>query len=332
LFSLEVPLVTKAPQSELDAMPTPDCVHRINTVPRDATGQMMAGSRSLRVLVVDDDSMNRDIAGSFLRAAGHEVICVESGTEAVEAAAGSEYDAVLMDVRMPGIDGLEATRRIRTLTGARGKVPIIALTAQVFAQQIEECSRAGMDRCLAKPFDQDTLLNAVAVAANARNPNSIVVTTPCAIGVRRTKKNNVPSTQQPTSRESCEDPTGSGETVPAVDRRPLIELLDFLGHEHLASLLLTFRQQVGRSPLEKPRDDVDKATLERQMHLLSSTAGTLGFVALSTCCRRLERALGSGTAIEIAFEEAVSAFERAGPALDSLIAEMANRPNVPHLY
>jgi PAS domain S-box-containing protein len=124
-------------------------------------------TRALRVLVVDDVLMNRDIAGSFLRAAGHQATCVEGGSEAVEAAAAMDFDVILMDLRMPEMDGLKATRRIRALEGARGRVPVVALTAQAFTDQIEECRKAGMDGHLAKPFHPDSLLAAVARAANA---------------------------------------------------------------------------------------------------------------------------------------------------------------------
>jgi CheY-like chemotaxis protein len=125
------------------------------------TETALAPNRILHVLVVDDVLMNRDIAGSFLRAAGHAVICVESGAEAVAAAGSTDFDVVLMDVRMPEMDGLEATRRIRALGGARGRVPIVALTAQAFTDQIAECRKAGMDSHLAKPFDPEMLLAVV---------------------------------------------------------------------------------------------------------------------------------------------------------------------------
>lgn len=115
-------------------------------------------SRPLRLLVADDVAMNRDIASSFLRAAGHDVTCAENGAAAVEAASARDYDAVLIDVRMPGMDGLEATRRLRAVPGPRGQVQVIALTAQAFAEQVEECRRAGMDSHLAKPFTQGALL------------------------------------------------------------------------------------------------------------------------------------------------------------------------------
>jgi CheY-like chemotaxis protein len=115
--------------------------------------------RHFRILVVDDNDINREIARSFVSAAGYEVDCVEGGVQAFAAAAERDYDAVLMDVRMPKMDGLEATRRIRLLPGLRGRVPIVAVTAQAFAEQIEECKNAGMNDHLAKPFTQERLLH-----------------------------------------------------------------------------------------------------------------------------------------------------------------------------
>jgi signal transduction histidine kinase/DNA-binding response OmpR family regulator len=122
----------------------------------------------LHVLVVDDVMMNREIASSFLRAAGHEVTCVDSGEDAIASVTETDFDAVLMDVRMPGMDGLEATRRIRALQGPRGRVSIVALTAQAFTEQVTECRKAGMDSHLAKPFDPETLLAAVVHATSVR--------------------------------------------------------------------------------------------------------------------------------------------------------------------
>jgi light-regulated signal transduction histidine kinase (bacteriophytochrome)/ActR/RegA family two-component response regulator len=119
----------------------------------------------LRLLVVDDIDMNRDIASAFLCAGGHDVTLAETGEAAVAAATAEHFDVVLMDVCMPGMDGLEATRLIRALPGQRGRVPIVALTAQVFAEQIEQCKSAGMNSHLAKPFAYEALLESVAQAA-----------------------------------------------------------------------------------------------------------------------------------------------------------------------
>ncbi len=132
-------------------------------------------TRAAHVLVVDDMAMNREIAGAFLHSVGHEVSYAGGGAEAVEAAAGNDFDVILMDVRMPGIDGLEATRRIRAFDGARGQVPIVALTAQAFTDQIAECRRAGMNSHLAKPFDMEKLLAAVALALAASEDTQIKV-------------------------------------------------------------------------------------------------------------------------------------------------------------
>jgi signal transduction histidine kinase/CheY-like chemotaxis protein len=132
--------------------------------------QMVTPSGPLYALVVDDVAMNRDVARAFLCAAGHMVTCVETGAEAVAAVAAANFDVVLMDVRMPDMDGLEATRRIRMLDGALGHVPIVALTAQAFAGQVNECRAAGMNSHLAKPFTQAALLDAIVHAAAAGRP------------------------------------------------------------------------------------------------------------------------------------------------------------------
>jgi signal transduction histidine kinase len=117
-----------------------------------------------RVLVVDDIKINRDIIGAFLDAAGHAVILAEGGQESVRLAAEQQFDLILMDVRMPEMDGFEATRRIRTLPASRGQVPILALTAYAFPDQVAQCLSAGMDGHLPKPVDYQTLINAVDVA------------------------------------------------------------------------------------------------------------------------------------------------------------------------
>ena len=125
--------------------------------------------RELEVLtLLMDGRTTRDIASAILRAEGHTVTCVASGAEAIAAVAASPFDVVLMDVRMPDIDGLEATRQIRAQQGSGWRVPIVGLTAQAFAEQVAACHAAGMDDHLAKPFDLDTLLESVKRAIDSR--------------------------------------------------------------------------------------------------------------------------------------------------------------------
>jgi signal transduction histidine kinase len=116
----------------------------------------------LRVLIVDDIAANRLIARLLLQRAGHEAGEAASSAEAVEAVAAGGYDAVLMDVYMPGLDGLEATRRIRALGGAAGRVPVIGLTADVRPERWGEYRAAGMDACLPKPLDRAAVLGLLA--------------------------------------------------------------------------------------------------------------------------------------------------------------------------
>ena len=114
-----------------------------------------------RVLLVDDHPMNRELGEAMLVLAGCEVTVAEDGDEAVRLATERDFDVILMDVHMPRMDGLAATRAIRALDGARGQAPIIALTADVMPQQIERCRRAGMVDHVAKPIDRDTLYRVV---------------------------------------------------------------------------------------------------------------------------------------------------------------------------
>ncbi len=120
----------------------------------------------LRLLVADDVAANQAVARALLESAGHAVDCVGNGVQAVAAVArsaaqGAPYDAVLMDVMMPGVDGLEATRRIRALPGSEARTPILAVTASAFAADIAACRAAGMDGHVAKPIEREAMLVAL---------------------------------------------------------------------------------------------------------------------------------------------------------------------------
>jgi CheY-like chemotaxis protein len=123
--------------------------------------------RPLRVLVVDDSAMCRSVAASFIRSGGHEVACVESGVDAVQAVATMDFDVVMMDLRMPDMDGVEATCCIRALEAPRGRVPIVAVTS--LPGEIAFFKWMGIDGYLPKPFTPDSLLEALArVATNGQ--------------------------------------------------------------------------------------------------------------------------------------------------------------------
>jgi signal transduction histidine kinase/ActR/RegA family two-component response regulator/HPt (histidine-containing phosphotransfer) domain-containing protein len=121
-----------------------------------------AASRALRVLVAEDNPINQRFAVALLRKAGHEATVAGNGRQAVAAMRDGDYDVVLMDVQMPDMDGVAATRQIRALPAPKGRVPIIALTAHAVAGFKEEYLAAGMDDYIAKPIDSGLLLDRLA--------------------------------------------------------------------------------------------------------------------------------------------------------------------------
>ena len=117
---------------------------------------------SLRILLVDDAEANRDLVSTILRSIGLTVDLAVNGVEAVEAVKAERYDLVLMDVQMPVMDGVQATRIIRGLSGAGAQVPIVALSANVLPEQVASYRRAGVDAHLGKPINPGDLLRTIA--------------------------------------------------------------------------------------------------------------------------------------------------------------------------
>lgn len=117
----------------------------------------------VRLLLVEDNAVNRELICTMLEPFGVVVETANDGVAGVEAMRQGQYDLVLMDVQMPVMDGLTATREIRALEGARGaSTPIIAMTANVLPEQVANCLAAGMDDHLGKPINPTKLLEAVA--------------------------------------------------------------------------------------------------------------------------------------------------------------------------
>jgi CheY-like chemotaxis protein len=112
----------------------------------------------LSILLVDDNATNRLVGGKILEVLGATASLCESGLEAVERAGAETFDLILMDVNMPVMDGIEATRRIRALPGLSGQVPIVALTANVMAHQRQNYLEAGMNGVVPKPLSPAALL------------------------------------------------------------------------------------------------------------------------------------------------------------------------------
>ena len=119
---------------------------------------------TLHVLVADDNQANRFVASNLLEMFGCTCEVVEDGAQAVEAAAQRPFDLILMDIKMPVMDGVAATRAIRRLPGAAGRTPILALTANADERDAAEYTAAGMNGVASKPIQPDALLNAMRLA------------------------------------------------------------------------------------------------------------------------------------------------------------------------
>jgi signal transduction histidine kinase/ligand-binding sensor domain-containing protein/ActR/RegA family two-component response regulator len=120
---------------------------------------------NLSVLLVEDNAVNRHLAAKLLERFGCRVHTANDGFEGVAAAQAFPFDLILMDCHMPGLDGYDATRKIRQLTGSGSRIPIVALTAGVLDENVKRCQEAGMDELLAKPLRSQelrSLLQAVA--------------------------------------------------------------------------------------------------------------------------------------------------------------------------
>src|SRR5262249_43196211 len=128
-----------------------------------------ASVRPLHLLVAEDNSVNQRLMVALLSSLGHSVELAADGAEALAVLARGPFDAVLMDVQMPVLDGLEATRRLRTREAGTGRrTPVFALPAHAMKGDRERCLAAGMDAYLPKPLDAQALTRVLAALTGNR--------------------------------------------------------------------------------------------------------------------------------------------------------------------
>ena len=226
----------------------------------------------LRVLVADDVPANRELLEEMLRRHGHAVRLAENGAAAVEAAQRERFDVVLMDVQMPVMDGMEATRRIRRLPPPAGEVPILALTANVMTSEQARYLAAGMDLCLTKPVVWPDLFATLAGIA---------------VGGR-------PSLAKSQGQLAAAPSVPAIEAVPLLDR-PLLEgMARSLPRAAIEKLLAQGLDGVGQSCRRLGAALGDPETLAQEAHRLRGTAGTFGLARVSALAAVIEDRLGRG--------------------------------------
>ncbi len=245
---------------------------------------LKALGRPMRVLFAEDNPTNQFVAVQLLRGFDVHLDLVGDGLEAIDAAGRFVYDAICMDVRMPEMDGLGATRAIRALGGPLACIPIIALTANAFQEDVQACFDAGMDQFVSKPVSKATLVAALMKALPSPDVPAIA---PAEAAAYR--------------------------AVPALDEAALLDLEAAIGADAVAQMTDVFIDETETHLAELANQSGE--TLLRAVHSLKGSALTAGAAALAARAAQVESTLRGGgactTADHIELRTTFSAWKRA---------------------
>jgi signal transduction histidine kinase/DNA-binding response OmpR family regulator len=252
---------------------------RFKIISEQLNPELLSHIRGARLLLVEDNEINRQVAQEMLEGFGLDVTTAENGEEAIALLAAEEFDGVLMDMQMPVMDGVTATRLIRK-NPRFAKLPIIALTANVMVSEQNEFVGAGITDYIGKPIDPDRLVTALAKWVRpTRAPASTAISSPA-----EQEGEEVQKVQEVKKTESETLPDLPGVNVAETVRRMggsvtlYLKLLDkFRTTER--NFVTTIRETLAADDLK---------TAERQAHTLRGTAGTLGAKNLQELAASLE--------------------------------------------
>jgi signal transduction histidine kinase/HPt (histidine-containing phosphotransfer) domain-containing protein/ActR/RegA family two-component response regulator len=233
--------------------------------PAAAAAAIAAPARALRVLAVDDVATNRLLLTALVRELGHAPVTAEDGVKAVAAAGRERYDLILMDLHMPGMDGLMAARAIRAGEGPNLATPIVALSADVLPETVAACRAVGMAGHLAKPVDRQRLRELLGQLGNIPAPPS--------------------------------GPSTVAEAAEVLDRAVLEGLASSVGPQRMASLQDALRTdaEVALRELGTAIADSDTAGVSRHAHRLAGLAANLGGRTIVAGARQIEAMARTGS-------------------------------------
>ncbi|MGE5546027.1 MAG: ATP-binding protein [Solirubrobacterales bacterium] len=220
----------------------------------------------LSILLAEDNPVNQKVARATLERHGHSVVIATDGFEAVDAivkAPPGRFDVVLMDVQMPHLDGLEATRRIRQLPPPRHTVPIVAMTANALKGDAERCHAAGMDGYVSKPVMPGPLFSEIARTLRIADT-------------------------------ACPAPpaTSNGERV--LDHAVLDALTDAVGAENIGEVIASAVGQMIRMRADLAAENANAEAVGYLAHDIKSASQSIGLEALATMALEIERAWREG--------------------------------------
>ncbi len=252
------------------------------TLDRPQPDESYARRHPLRLLLAEDNDVNQQLALFMLGRLGYVTDVVANGQEAVEAVKAGTYDVVLMDIRMPVMNGLEASRHLRDSLADSECPVIVAVTAGAMEQDQRRCVEAGMDLYLSKPFKVEQLMEVLEAASNQRKQ-------PARVGDASAAPASPAKPAEPAKREES--------AAPALDRGVLDQLDAVLGPSQLdeqdgVAHLLQLYIDTAVPQLEAINTQLaenDLQTLSRTAHSLKSSSGNLGAMRLSGICAEIER-------------------------------------------
>jgi two-component system sensor histidine kinase/response regulator len=238
--------------------------------------------RGSRVLLVEDNEINQQVAVGQLEDIELSLDLAENGAEAVQMVRENDYDAVLMDMQMPIMDGTEATQAIRSEPRFQD-LPIIAMTANAMAADKEKCLKAGMDDHIAKPIDPEELVGKLLRWIKRRDDNGPL------------RQNQSQSSERVDASSTADAPLeiASVEVASALKRTGG-------NQKRYENLLRRFAQQQ-ENPVDAIRQSLssgDTATAERMAHSLKGAASTLGVMAVAEWAAKAELAIRDGKDVD----------------------------------
>jgi signal transduction histidine kinase/CheY-like chemotaxis protein/HPt (histidine-containing phosphotransfer) domain-containing protein len=234
--------------------------------------------RPLHILLVEDNKINQQFAVVLLQKAGHSIEVADNGHQAVDAVRRSVFDVVLMDIQMPELDGIQATRQIRVLPAPKRDIPIIAMTANAMTGAREEYLSAGMNDYISKPVQAGLLLAKIADIARAAK--------------RQTSQPAGSDTKAPPGSFASNDETGD---LPVIDWSKLNELEIALPLARVKEFVSLYLKDVELhvAGIAACHAKGDFAGVAREAHTIVSTSGNLGAMRTSAVARQLETACRS---------------------------------------
>jgi len=262
---LALPLTAQTLNAALHVSKAGDAV----SIDEDGNLEMPSSTRKLSILVADDNRTNQKVIGKILDRAGHNVTIVDNGEQALDAMQAKSFDIALMDVNMPVLNGIEATKLHRFASLGKPRLPIVALTADATPETKQRCEEAGMDACVIKPIEPARLINII---------ESIVG--------EKTVSDEQAFTESETVKRITSHPKFRSTDSAAIDVRALTDLESLGGAKFVEELIADFCRDTDAllDELKQSAKAVDVTLFREQLHAMRSGAANIGARRIYKMC------------------------------------------------